>query len=88
MTVRTWTAAVQASLTALGGDPALAAILLPDILTIDTSIPSGFLNGRTLSDDVIDAALGLVSGGAITTDCVAANDVAFGASFPYLASPH
>jgi len=70
------------------GDPttvnALANILLPDILTVDTSNPAGFLNGRGLADDVIDAELALVTNGAVTTDCVA-NDSAFTNSFPYLA---
>jgi hypothetical protein len=63
---------------------ALANILLPDILTVDTSNPAGFLNGRGLADDVIDAELGLVTNGAVTTDCVG-NDSAFTNSFPYLA---
>lgn len=63
---------------------ALANILLPDILTIDTSNPAGFLNGRGLADDVIDAELALVTNGVVTTDCVA-NDSAFSTSFPYLA---
>ncbi len=66
---------------------ALADILLPDILTVDTSNPAGFLNGRGLTDDVIDAELGLVTNGAVTTDCVA-NDSAFSGSFPYLAPPN
>ena len=63
----------------------LADILLPDILTIDTSSSAGFLNGRQLADDVIDAELGLITEGLITTDCVDANDVAFPGAFPYLA---
>lgn len=63
---------------------ALANILLPDILTVDTSNPAGFLNGRGLTDDVIDAELNLVTNGAVTTDCVG-NDSAFPGSFPYLA---
>jgi hypothetical protein len=67
---------------------ALADILLPDILTIDVSSPAGFLNGRRLADDVIDAELGIVTEGLVTTDCVPANDKPFLASFPYLASPH
>jgi hypothetical protein len=69
------------------GDPtidALADILLPDILTVDTSDPTGFLNGRRLADDVIDAELALVTNGAVTTDCVD-NDSAFTDTFPYLA---
>src|SRR5205823_1108925 len=75
-------------LKALGNDDARAAtvadILLPDILTYDTSMPAAFPNGRALTDDVIDTALGLVSNSAVTTDCVA-NDSAFSDAFPYLA---
>lgn len=66
----------------------LADILLPDVLTYDTSKSDGFLNGRKLADDVIDAELGLVTEGLVTTDCVPANDAAFSSSFPYLAAPH
>ena len=66
---------------------ALADFLLPDILTVDTSSAAGFPNGRGLSDDVIDIELGLVTNGAVTTDCVS-NDSAFTTSFPYLASPN
>jgi hypothetical protein len=63
---------------------ALADILLPDLLTVDTSNPAGFLNGRGLADDVIDAEYALVTNGAVTTDCVS-NDSDFSDSFPYLA---
>ena len=72
----------------------LANILLPDILTVDTSSSAGFLNGRRPSDDVIDAELPLVTGGAfggspvLTGDCINANDVALPSSFPYLAPKH
>jgi hypothetical protein len=66
----------------------LADVLLPDILTFDTSKSAGFLNGRRPADDVIDAELNLVTEGAVTTDCVGHNDVAFPTSFPYLAAPH
>jgi hypothetical protein len=69
------------------GSPAaqgLADFLLPDVLTIDTSSTAGFPNGRALADDVIDIELGLVTNGAITSDCVA-NDSVFSSSFPYLA---
>jgi hypothetical protein len=69
------------------GSPAaqgLADFLLPDILTVDTSSSAGFPNGRGLADDVIDIELGLVTNGAVTTDCVA-NDSAFSNTFPYLA---
>jgi hypothetical protein len=67
---------------------ALAGVLLPDILTVDVSSPAGFLNGRQPANDVIDAELGLVTEGLVTTDCVGSNDVAFPSTFPYLAAPH
>jgi hypothetical protein len=71
-------------LTALGGDPALADVLIPDVLTYETGNTAGFLNGRQLSNDVIDAELALVTDGGITTDCVA-NDSAFPGAWPFLA---
>lgn len=64
---------------------AIADILLPDVLTVDLSQETSFLNGRNLADDVIDAELGLITEGLITTDGVDANDVPFQAEFPYLA---
>jgi hypothetical protein len=81
---------------AAGDDPSddagkisgLADVLLPDVLTFDTAKSDGFLNGRRLADDVIDAELGLVTEGLVTTDCVSQNDRAFRAAFPYLATPH
>jgi hypothetical protein len=66
----------------------LADVLLPVILTFDTAKSDGFLNGRRLADDGIDAELALITEGAATTDCVSRNDRAFRASFPYLATPH
>lgn len=65
----------------------LADILLPDILTLDTANPAGFLNGRRLEDDVVDAELNLLTNGAITTDNVD-NDTTFLTVFPYLAPPN
>lgn len=81
---------VEATITTLnGGDvataQALTAILLPDVLTVDFSSTAGFLNGRQLADDVLDAELNLLTNGAITTDGVDTNDAIFGDSFPYLA---
>lgn len=52
--------------------------------------------GRTLTDDVVDAGLMAIFGSlldpnnvspGLTTDNVGANDKAFGATFPYLATP-
>jgi hypothetical protein len=66
----------------------LANFLLPDILTIDTSLRDGFPNGRRLQDDVIDIALNLVSNGGITRgDCVA-SDVTVRNDFPYWSGPN
>jgi len=76
----------------------LADVLLPDMVTYDTSTKAvGPLNGRALADDVIDAELNIVTGGfpfagrnatgAITSDCVGphADYLSF---FPYLGRPH
>ena len=65
----------------------LAHVLLPDLLTYDTSSSAGFLNGRQLPDDVIDAELNLITNGGITGDSVG-NDSTFIGSFPYLGSPN
>jgi len=61
----------------------LSRILLPDVMTFDTTDKSGFLNGRRLPDDVIDAELGLLTGGALTSDRVI-NDSVFSNGFPYI----
>jgi hypothetical protein len=45
----------------------LAAFLLPDILTYDSSMPDGFPNGRRLRDGVIDVELGLLTNGRVTS---------------------
>jgi Domain of unknown function (DUF4331) len=86
-----WRGEVVNSLVALGNTTAeanaLADVLLPDILTVDLSKTTGFLNGRNLADDVIDAELGLITKGAITTDCID-NDSTFLAGFPYLGAPN
>ena len=53
--------------------------------------------GRKLTDGVVDAGLSAIFGSlldpsntspGLTTDNVAANDVAFDGTFPYLAAPH
>jgi hypothetical protein len=66
---------------------ALANVLLPDILTVDLSQQTAFLNGRAPADDVIDAELNLLTNGGITTDCIA-NDSTFLSGFPYLGVPN
>ena len=86
-------ATVQATIESLnGGDSEtaeiLTGILLPDVLTVDLNDPAGFLNGRGLADDVIDAELSLLTNGAVEGDGVDANDVPFPGTFPYLAQAH
>lgn len=70
------------------GDEVLADLLLPDILTIDTSAATGYPNGRGLTDDVIDTSLFLVTGFGGIGDGVDANDAGFLSQFPYLAPAH
>ncbi len=73
---------------------AIAAVLIPDILTYNTTMPvAGPLNGRALADDVIDGELNIVTGGfvigtrnatgAITGDAVGPH-TDYLAAFPYL----
>jgi Domain of unknown function (DUF4331) len=85
--VATWKSTVVASLNGLGSDPKLADTLLPDILTFDTGKALHFLNGRALTDDVIDAELQLITGNSAASDNVS-NDSTFLAGFPYLGSPN
>jgi len=86
-----WRGEIVNTLLALGNSQAradaLADILLPDILTVDLSKTTGFLNGRNPENDVIDAELNLITNGAITTDCVG-NDSTFQTGFPYLGTPN
>ena len=89
-----WAAEVKAALMAFGNTQAqadgLTSVLLPDVLTFDVSNSGGFLNGRRLADDVIDAELGLIVKpvGALTSDGIFFNDKPFRARFPYAAVPH
>ena len=58
----------------------------------------GGYGGRSLTDDVVDLGLGAIFGSllgnttnvtpGLTTDNVNSNDVAFGSTFPYLATAH
>lgn len=77
----------------------LASILLPDILTYDTSTAAvGPLNGRNLADDVIDVELNIVTGGfpfdgrddvgAIPGDGVGPHSGQYLPVFPYIGEPH
>ena len=66
---------------------AITDILLPDILTYNYSSSEGFLNGRKLTDDVIDIELTLVTDGKITTDMVGPHTDYLN-EFPYVGQPH
>jgi hypothetical protein len=80
---------------------ALASVLIPDVLTYDTSTHAvGPLNGRRLTDDVIDTELNITTGGdplglfperdatgAIPSDCVGRH-MDYQSSWPYLGIPH
>ena len=77
---------VEDVLTSFGAaDPAgLADVLIADVMTYEVGNTSGFLNGRRLDDDVIDAELDLITDGGISSDCVA-DDSATTDTWPYLA---
>jgi hypothetical protein len=66
----------------------IANVLLPDVLTFQVGNSAGFLNGRKLADDVINAEFGLLTDGAVGSDGVDANDAPFISSFPYLGKAH
>jgi len=70
-----------------GDATGIAEILLPDILTYDYSSSAGFLNGRNLTDDVIDIELNLVSNGGVTGDDAHVHTDLLSV-FPYLGNPH
>lgn len=80
------------TLMSLGNSPersaALTSVLLPDLLTFNTSQASAFLNGRNLTDDVIDIELQLLTNNPAAGDGVNGNDRMFSPTFPYLASPN
>lgn len=82
---------IQARIEALNGGNTTHAmnttdLLLPDVLTFDTASDMGFLNGRKLADDVIDAELTLLTNSSTpVSDGVDMNDAAFRDVFPYLA---
>ena len=69
----------------------VAGALIPDIVTIDFSAPVVFPNGRQLTNDVVDTAVGIVlnrGGAAGVSDGIDGNDKTFSSAFPYLAAPH
>jgi hypothetical protein len=85
----TFVQSFASTLSALGGSPALANVLLPDVLNYDYSKPSDYakLNGRRLRDDVISISLSLVTNGGLTTDNVPPH-TDYLDHFPYAGKPH
>jgi hypothetical protein len=72
-------------------DEAIAAInkdgLLPDMLSFDPSKPAAYPNGRSLTDDVINARLHFLSKGDIPPDGLKPHTDVLKV-FPYLGTPH
>ncbi len=64
-----------------------ADALVPDLLTYKTGDTSGFLNGRRLRDDVIDALLAVGANTPGASDCIG-NDSTFSSSFPFEGAPN
>jgi len=85
----TFVTSFENTLSAFGGNPKLATVLLPDVLNYDFSKPTSYaaLNGRHLQDDVIDISLTLVTGGGLKTDNVGPHSD-YVSDFPYLGTPH
>ena len=62
-------------------------MLFPDVLTLDVSKLTPFLNGRRPQDDVIDVVLQAASKGRAGRR-VSQNDVPFLPDFPFFAPAH
>ena len=74
----------------------VAQAVIPDLIKLNLNTPSGFPNGRTLTDPVIDVTLAAIflnlsKNGAGTLAALPlnppANDLPFKSTFPYLADP-
>ena len=66
----------------------VARTLLPDILPYDPRHPASFPhNGRTLTDDVADVFLSVLTNGRVTGDKVGPHGDLL-EEFPYLGPPH
>ena len=66
----------------------VARELLPDVLPYDPRRPARFPdNGRTLTDDVVDAFFSMLTNGRVTGDKVGAHGDLLN-EFPYLGPPH
>jgi hypothetical protein len=62
----------------------------PDVMVLNTNLPSGFPNGRLLEDDVVDIVCPGVCDNVLETDAPfpSENDVPFLQEFPFLSPPH
>ena len=66
----------------------MASTLLPDLLSYDTSGKTSYpVNGRTLTEDVFDFFLAILTNGKITEDKVGPHSDLI-AEFPYVGPPH
>jgi Domain of unknown function (DUF4331) len=66
----------------------VAGTLLPDILSYDPKRPASFPhNGRTLTDDVVDVFLPILTNGKVKGDKVGPHSDLLG-GFPYVGPPH
>ncbi len=86
-------------LTGIPGVNQPAGVVPSEMLRVNTSMPSGFPNGRLLSDDVTDIEIQALAGATAfspdfnispnkdLSDGVDSNDQPFTGSFPYLAAP-
>ncbi len=59
----------------------------PDLLTYKVGDKTGFLNGRRLTDDVIDTLLAVGANTPGASDCIA-SDSTFTSSFPFEGAPN
>ena len=65
-----------------------AAALLPDIMHFDPGRPASYPgNGRSLTDDVLDQFLSILTNGKVTSDGLGPHQDLL-AEFPYLGPPH
>jgi Domain of unknown function (DUF4331) len=66
----------------------VAATILPDILPFNPSLLAAYpTNGRTLTDDVMDGFIALLTNGKVRTDDVRPHEDLL-AEFPYVGAPH
>jgi hypothetical protein len=65
----------------------MAGEVLPDVLPYHIERPSGYPNGRLLTDDILNLVVALMTRGKVTDDLVGPHTNLLN-DFPYLGSPH